>query len=162
MADQQNNTTQVARPSLNLPSVVALSDMNLNNPATLSVTAATVLSNAPTPVQMTSASSTPLDRMNRGIYYNLQSSSKFKISPQLQVEFSLDDLRDFGEIGSFGTDNKMVHRKTNTIMAVKRIRSSVDEKEQQQLLTNLDVVMRGNDCPGIVQFYGAIFKKGDC
>ena len=100
--------------------------------------------------------------MNRGISYNQQSSSKLKISPQLQVEFSSDDLRDFGEIGSFGTDNKMVHRKTNTIMAVKRIRFSVDEKEQQQLLTNLDVVMRSNDCPGIVQFYGAILKKGDC
>lgn len=38
-----------------------------------------------------------------------------------QVEFTADDLRDLGEIGrgGFGTVNKMVHRKSNTIMAVK-------------------------------------------
>merc|ERR1719419_730188 len=27
---------------------------------------------------------------------------------------------------------------------------------------DLDVVMRSNDCPCIVQFYGALFKEGDC
>ena len=45
---------------------------------------------------------------------------KFIFSLQ-QVEFTADDLRDLGEIGrgGFGTVNKMVHRKTNTIMAVK-------------------------------------------
>jgi mitogen-activated protein kinase kinase 4 len=47
-------------------------------------------------------------------------------------------------------------------MAVKRIRSTVDEKEQKQLLMDLDVVMNSNDCPYIVMFYGAIFKEGDC
>ncbi|XP_018022761.1 dual specificity mitogen-activated protein kinase kinase 4 isoform X2 [Hyalella azteca] len=163
MADQQNNTTSsMSRPSLNLPSVVALSNMNLNNTATAS--AATVLSNTAAPVS-TAASTPPstLDRISRGIYH-LQPSGKLKISPELQVEFTADDLRDLGEIGrgSFGTVNKMVHRKTNTIMAVKRIRSTVDEKEQKQLLMDLDVVMRSNDCPCIVQFYGAIFKEGDC
>lgn len=44
-------------------------------------------------------------------------------------------------------------------MAVKRIRSTVDEKEQKQLLMDLEVVMRSNDCPYIVQFYGALFKE---
>lgn len=47
-------------------------------------------------------------------------------------------------------------------MAVKRIRSTVDEKEQKQLLMDLEVVMKSNDCPYIVMFYGAIFKEGDC
>ncbi|XP_064101974.1 dual specificity mitogen-activated protein kinase kinase 4-like isoform X30 [Macrobrachium nipponense] len=103
-------------------------------------------------------------RLTRGIYQNIQSSGKLKISPEVQVEFTADDLRDLGEIGrgGFGTVNKMVHRKSNTIMAVKRIRSTVDEKEQKQLLMDLEVVMRSNDCPCIVQFYGAIFKEGDC
>ncbi|XP_064101973.1 dual specificity mitogen-activated protein kinase kinase 4-like isoform X29 [Macrobrachium nipponense] len=106
----------------------------------------------------------PRDRLTRGIYQNIQSSGKLKISPEVQVEFTADDLRDLGEIGrgGFGTVNKMVHRKSNTIMAVKRIRSTVDEKEQKQLLMDLEVVMRSNDCPCIVQFYGAIFKEGDC
>ncbi|KAK3878199.1 hypothetical protein Pcinc_017153 [Petrolisthes cinctipes] len=104
------------------------------------------------------------DRITRGIYQSIQSSGKLKVSPELQVEFTADDLHDLGEIGrgGFGTVNKMVHRKSNTIMAVKRIRSTVDEREQKQLLMDLEVVMRSNDCPCIVQFYGAIFKEGDC
>ncbi|XP_025086542.1 dual specificity mitogen-activated protein kinase kinase 4-like isoform X2 [Pomacea canaliculata] len=44
----------------------------------------------------------------------------------------------------------------------KRIRSTVEEREQKQLLMDLDVVMRSNNCPYIVQFYGALFKEGDC
>lgn len=46
-------------------------------------------------------------------------------------------------------------------MAVKRIRSTVDEKEQKQLLMDLDVVMRSSDCKYIVKFYGALFTEGD-
>lgn len=45
---------------------------------------------------------------------------------------------------------------------MKRIRSTVDEKEQKQLLMDLEVVMKSNDCNYIVQFYGALFKEGDC
>lgn len=37
----------------------------------------------------------------------------------------------------------------------------VDEKEQKRIM-DLDVVMKSNDCKYIVQFYGAIFKEGDC
>lgn len=40
-----------------------------------------------------------------------------------------------------------------------RIRSVVDEKEQRSMLMELDAVMRSNDCPYIVQFYGALFKE---
>lgn len=40
-----------------------------------------------------------------------------------------------------------------------RIRSTVDEKEQKQLLMDLDVVVRSSDCPYIVQFYGALFRE---
>jgi mitogen-activated protein kinase kinase 4 len=42
---------------------------------------------------------------------------------------------------------------------MKRIRSTVDEKEQKQLLMDLEVVMRSNNCPFIVQFYGALFTE---
>lgn len=42
---------------------------------------------------------------------------------------------------------------------MQRIRSTVDEKEQKQLLMDLDVVMRSSDCPYIVQFYGALFRE---
>jgi mitogen-activated protein kinase kinase 4 len=75
-------------------------------------------------------------------------------------DFTSDDLQDMGEIGrgAFGTVNKMVHTRSNTVMAVKRIRSTVDEKDQKQLLMDLDVVMKTR-CPYIVQFYGALFKE---
>lgn len=35
----------------------------------------------------------------------------------------------------------------------------MEEREQKQLLMDLDVVMRSNNCPYIVQFYGALFKE---
>ncbi|GLH02942.1 Dual specificity mitogen-activated protein kinase kinase hemipterous [Gryllus bimaculatus] len=90
-----------------------------------------------------------------------QSTGKLKVSPELVYDFTSDDLQDLGEIGrgAFGTVNKMVHRRSNTVMAVKRIRSTVDEKEQKQLLMDLEVVMKSNECPYIVQFYGALFKE---
>lgn len=94
----------------------------------------------------------------------IHSSGKLKVSPEVVYDFTADDLTDLGEIGrgAFGTVNKMVHQKSMLEMAVKRIRSTVDEKEQKQLLMDLEVVMKSNDCPYIVQFYGAIFKEGDC
>ncbi|KAG7271617.1 hypothetical protein CRUP_009275 [Coryphaenoides rupestris] len=93
-----------------------------------------------------------------------ESSGKLKISPGELCDFTAEDLGDLGEIGrgAYGSVNKMVHKPTGQIMAVKRIRSTVDEKEQKQLLMDLDVVMRSSDCVYIVQFYGALFREGDC
>lgn len=48
---------------------------------------------------------------------------------------------------------------TRVVSPWQRIRSTVDEKEQKQLLMDLDVVMRSSDCPYIVQFYGALFRE---
>ncbi|RZF33832.1 hypothetical protein LSTR_LSTR008955 [Laodelphax striatellus] len=96
---------------------------------------------------------------------SIQSTGTLQVSPNdVAQDFTSGDLQDLGEIGrgAFGTVNKMVHRKSNTVMAVKRIRSTVDEKEQKQLLMDLEVVMKSNECPCIVQFYGALFKEGDC
>ena len=57
-------------------------------------------------------------------------------------DFVASDLEDHGEIGrgAFGAVNRMVHAESNTEMAVKRIRSTVDEREQKQLLMDLEVV----------------------
>lgn len=49
--------------------------------------------------------------------------------------------------------------KCQCVCVSQRIRSTVDEKEQKQLLMDLDVVMRSSDCPYIVQFYGALFRE---
>lgn len=97
------------------------------------------------------------------ICQSIQSTGKLQLNSEV-YDFTSEDLQDLGEIGrgAFGTVNKMIHRKTQTVMAVKRIRSTVDEKEQKQLLMDLEVVMKSNECPCIVQFYGALFKEGDC
>ncbi|XP_021335831.1 dual specificity mitogen-activated protein kinase kinase 4b isoform X2 [Danio rerio] len=96
--------------------------------------------------------------------HSIESSGKLKISPEQHCDFTAEDLKDLGEIGrgAYGSVNNMVHKPSGQIMAVKRIRSTVDEKEQKQLLMDLDVVMRSSDCPYIVQFYGALFREGDC
>lgn len=47
----------------------------------------------------------------------------------------------------------------NASFILQRIRSTVDEKEQKQLLMDLEVVMKSNECMYIVQFFGAIFKE---
>ncbi|XP_044734710.1 dual specificity mitogen-activated protein kinase kinase 4 isoform X2 [Chrysoperla carnea] len=93
----------------------------------------------------------------------MHSTGKLQLSPDVVYDFTSEDLQDLGEIGrgGYGTVNKMVHIPSNTVMAVKRIRSTVDEKEQKQLM-DLEVVMKSNECPCIVQFYGALFKEGDC
>ncbi|XP_022084828.1 dual specificity mitogen-activated protein kinase kinase 2-like [Acanthaster planci] len=103
----------------------------------------------------------PLDRMRSR---SLDSIGKLSISAMETYDFTSDDLEDRGEIGrgAFGSVSKMWHSRSNTLMAVKRIRSTVDEKEQKQLLMDLDVVKRSNHCPCIIKFYGALFKEGDC
>uniref|UniRef100_A0AAZ3Q3F3 mitogen-activated protein kinase kinase n=1 Tax=Oncorhynchus tshawytscha TaxID=74940 RepID=A0AAZ3Q3F3_ONCTS len=92
--------------------------------------------------------------------HSIESSGKLKTAGG-DCDFTAEDLKDLGEIGrgAYGSVNKMVHKPSNQIMAVKRIRSTVDEKEQKQLLMDLDVVMRSSDCLYIVQFYGALFRE---
>lgn len=52
---------------------------------------------------------------------------------------------DLGEIGrgGFGTVNKMIFKKNNKMMAVKRIRCSnvVDEKEQKRIMVCLHTIL---------------------
>lgn len=96
--------------------------------------------------------------------HNIQSAGKLQITPKECYFFTAEDLKEIEEIGrgNHGAVVRMIHIPSQKIMAVKRIRSTVDEREQKQLLMDLDVVMRSNDCPYIVQFYGALFKEGDC
>ncbi|XP_037946675.1 dual specificity mitogen-activated protein kinase kinase 4 [Teleopsis dalmanni] len=95
-----------------------------------------------------------------------QACGKLQLGPGSQniYQFTSDDMEDLGEIGrgAFGAVNKMIFKKIDMVMAVKRIRSTVDEKAQKQLLMDLEVVMKSNECNFIVQFYGALFKEGDC
>ena len=55
----------------------------------------------------------------------------------------------------------MKHKKTGTILAVKRITATVNSVEQRRLLMDLDISMRSSDCEFTVHFYGAMFREGD-
>lgn len=52
---------------------------------------------------------------------SMQTTGKLQISPDVVYDFTSEDLQDLGEIGrgGFGTVNKMIHRISNTVMAVK-------------------------------------------
>ncbi len=98
-------------------------------------------------------------------------------------EVEADDLETLGLLGqgAYGIVEKMKHKNTGTIMAVKvnmnipfvlysdniktfvlqRIPVTVNTQEQKRLLTDLDVSMRTADCPYTVTFYGALFREGD-
>ncbi|XP_068914967.1 dual specificity mitogen-activated protein kinase kinase 4 isoform X5 [Tenebrio molitor] len=173
MADQPN---QVRRSMLKMDFPVPNSNNSIGGfrplpsqpGATIDKLGAAAGSNRPKmslPTVPKSAIDPTIDRTRFKICQSMNSSGKLQIDGKT-YDFTSDDLQDIGEIGrgGFGTVNKMVHRKSNTVVAVKRIRSTVDEKEQKQLLMDLDVVMKSNECRYIVQFYGALFKElqGDC
>ncbi|EGI67249.1 Dual specificity mitogen-activated protein kinase kinase 6 [Acromyrmex echinatior] len=63
--------------------------------------------------------------------------------------------------GAYGIVDKMRHKQSGTIMAVKRIAATVNTQEQKRLLMDLDISMRSSACPYTVQFYGALFREGD-
>ncbi|XP_056464150.1 dual specificity mitogen-activated protein kinase kinase 6-like [Gadus chalcogrammus] len=74
-----------------------------------------------------------------------------------------DDLEQIEELGrgAYGVVDKMRHVPSGVIMAVKRIRATVNTLEQKRLLMDLDISMRTVDCFFTVTFYGALFREGD-
>uniref|UniRef100_A0A3Q3ATX8 mitogen-activated protein kinase kinase n=1 Tax=Kryptolebias marmoratus TaxID=37003 RepID=A0A3Q3ATX8_KRYMA len=74
-----------------------------------------------------------------------------------------DDLEQIEELGrgAYGVVDKMRHVPSGVIMAVKRIRATVNSLEQKRLLMDLDISMRTVDCFYTVTFYGALFREGD-
>lgn len=49
----------------------------------------------------------------------MQAAGKLQIAPDVEYDFTSDDLQDLGEIGrgAYGAVNKMIFRRTNTVMA---------------------------------------------
>ena len=67
----------------------------------------------------------------------------------------------FSGRGAYGVVEKMKHKQTDTILAVKRITATVNTVEQRRLLMDLDISMRSSDCDFTVHFFGAMFREGD-
>ncbi|KAL1489133.1 hypothetical protein ABEB36_014076 [Hypothenemus hampei] len=93
---------------------------------------------------------------------NLDSRTTITIGDKTFV-VEADDLEKICDLGkgAYGIVEKMRHKPSGTIMAVKRITATVNTKEQKRLLMDLDISMRSSDCPFTVQFYGALFREGD-
>ncbi|XP_065558765.1 dual specificity mitogen-activated protein kinase kinase 6-like isoform X2 [Artemia franciscana] len=93
---------------------------------------------------------------------NLDKNTTITIGDQV-FEVNSDDLEPICLLGqgAYGIVEKVRHRLTDTVMAVKRIPVTVNSKEQKRLLMDLDICMRTSDCPYAVRFYGALFREGD-
>ena len=157
MQKRQGLTISFSSPNMRRATVPPLSGLQLPVPA--------VLSGSSSSSGLYAAAQASEEKSKFLLYKNAHSTGLLKIG-SLEYPFKAEDLSDQGEIGrgAFGSVNKMsfTRDKFSQVMAVKRIRSTVDEREQKELLMDLDVVMRSNDCPFIVLFFGAIFKEGDC
>ncbi|XP_047292364.1 dual specificity mitogen-activated protein kinase kinase 3 isoform X3 [Homo sapiens] len=93
---------------------------------------------------------------------NLDSRTFITIGDR-NFEVEADDLVTISELGrgAYGVVEKVRHAQSGTIMAVKRIRATVNSQEQKRLLMDLDINMRTVDCFYTVTFYGALFREGD-
>ncbi|KAG5202797.1 hypothetical protein JEQ12_002380 [Ovis aries] len=93
---------------------------------------------------------------------DLDSKACISIGNQ-NFEVKADDLEPIVELGrgAYGVVERMRHVPSGQIMAVKRIRATVNSQEQKRLLMDLDISMRTVDCPFTVTFYGALFREGD-
>lgn len=93
---------------------------------------------------------------------DLDSKACISIGNQ-NFEVKADDLEPIVELGrgAYGVVEKMRHVPSGQIMAVKRIRATVNSQEQKRLLMDLDISMRTVDCLFTVTFYGALFREGD-
>uniref|UniRef100_A0A1L8DM37 mitogen-activated protein kinase kinase n=2 Tax=Nyssomyia neivai TaxID=330878 RepID=A0A1L8DM37_9DIPT len=94
--------------------------------------------------------------------HNLDKSTTITIEDKTFV-VEADDLEKLCDLGrgAYGIVEKMRHRQTGTVMAVKRITATVNTQEQKRLLMDLDISMRSSACPYTVHFYGALFREGD-
>lgn len=80
-----------------------------------------------------------------------------------QFECSVDDLEVVRELGTgaYGRVDCMRHSSTDVLMAVKRIRTTSDPKENKRLLRECKVASGCLSCPYTITFYGAMFRGGD-
>lgn len=77
-------------------------------------------------------------------------------------EFKESDLEDLGQIGhgEFGSVHKVLHKPSNTHMALKRIGPTVgNQGERKKVLKELDFVLECHEYEYVVRFYGVKFNN---
>lgn len=108
----------------------------------------------------------PMLGLDRGHHRNRSHRSKSSkshrdgkiiISKEQIYDFKEIDLQDLGQIGygEFGTVHKVLHKPSQTCMALKRIRPTVGSQgERKKVLKELDFVLECQDYTHVVKFYG--------
>ncbi|EEC10618.1 mitogen-activated protein kinase kinase MKK4, putative [Ixodes scapularis] len=74
-----------------------------------------------------------------------------------------EDLEQLGDLGcgTCGHVVKMRHRPTGKVLAVKQMRRSGNREENKRITMDLEVVLRCQDCPHIVQCLGYLMTEGE-
>lgn len=64
--------------------------------------------------------------------------------------------------GQYGIVEKVFHRPSKSFLAVKRVPLKPgDDNERNRLLMDVDVLVKGTECPNIIKFYGSFIWEGD-
>ncbi|KAG9510808.1 Dual specificity mitogen-activated protein kinase kinase 6, partial [Fragariocoptes setiger] len=75
-----------------------------------------------------------------------------------------DELEVLQQLGSgqYGIVEKVKHKNSNYIMAVKRVTAIPSQgQEARKLLRDVDILVKGTQCVNIIKFYGALLWEGD-
>lgn len=93
---------------------------------------------------------------------NLDSKTTITVDgKQYHVDGSeLENIETLGR-GQYGVVEKVRHKESGIVMAVKLIRCTMNIKEQKRLNMDLEINMKTRDCPYTVDYYGALFREGD-
>ncbi|XP_065200843.1 dual specificity mitogen-activated protein kinase kinase 7-like [Planococcus citri] len=80
-----------------------------------------------------------------------------------KFQTDIKDLEHLGELGNgtCGHVVKMLHKPSNTIIAVKQMRRSGNSDENKRIIMDLDVVFKSLDCPYIVRYLGCFITESD-
>ncbi|KAL0275774.1 UNVERIFIED_CONTAM: hypothetical protein PYX00_003529 [Menopon gallinae] len=76
------------------------------------------------------------------------------------------DIKDLSHCGDLGNGTcghvvKMLHKPSQTVMAVKQMRRSGNSEENKRIVMDLEVVLKSHDCPYIVQCLGCFITESD-
>lgn len=81
----------------------------------------------------------------------------------MKYHTDIKDLEHLGELGNgtCGHVVKMLHKPSNTVIAVKQMRRSGNSDENKRIIMDLDVVFKSLDCPYIVRYLGCFITESD-
>lgn len=80
-----------------------------------------------------------------------------------KFQTDIKDMEHLGELGNgtCGHVVKMLHKPSQTIIAIKQMRRSGNSEENKRIIMDLDVVLKSHDCPYIVRCLGCFITDAD-